>query len=172
MQKKAARLFVLPILFLISCSGSSNDNPSSFADDPLNLSTGQCFNDFSSLDLEYGDDSVDAGSVEVVNCMSPHNGEVIAVYSSVPLSGRNSSDPASDLCTNEMFSFVKSFFSNLNDYEFNLIGESFDKKFQNIYYTYANEYGGTDINNTIVCTISSGYTLTKTYLRESLKELN
>ena len=118
MQKKAARLFVLPILFLISCSGSSNDNPSSFVDDPLNLSTGQCFNDFSSLDLDYGDDSVDAGSVEVVNCMSPHNGEVIAVYSSVPLSGRNSSDPAHDICFNEMFGFVKSFFPNLNDYEF------------------------------------------------------
>ena len=164
---------ILLIIFLVSCSEANNiENPSSFVDDPLNLITGQCFNDFSSLDLEYGDDSVDAGSVEVVNCMSPHNGEVIAVYSSVPLSGRNSSNPASDLCTNEMFSFVKSFFPNLNDYEFNLIGESFDKKFQNIYYTYANEYGGTDINNTIVCTISSGYTLTKTYLRESLKELN
>ena len=164
---------ILLILFLVSCSEANNiENPSSFVDDPLNLSTGQCFNDFSSLDLEYGDDSVDAGSVEVVNCMSPHNGEVIAVYSSVPLSGRNSSDPVHDLCFNEMFGFVKSFFPNHNDYEFNLIAESFDKKFQNIYYTYANEYGGNDINNTIVCTISSRYTLTKTYLSESLKELN
>ena len=67
------KLLALLILFLVSCSEANNiENPSSFVDDPLNLSTGQCFNDFSSLDLEYGDDSVDAGSVEVVNLSLIH----------------------------------------------------------------------------------------------------
>ena len=173
MQKNFSLFFIPLILFLASCSESDSiENPSSFVDDPLNLSTGQCFNDFSSLDLEYGDDNVDAGSVEVVSCMSPHNGEVLAVYSSVPLSDRNSSDPIGDLCLNETLDFIMSLFPNLNEIEFNLIAEGFDKNFHTIFYTIRDEYDEPDIDNTIVCTVSSKYTLTKTYLSESLKELN
>ena len=178
MQKKAAKLFVLPILFLISCSGSNNnnnnnnDNPSSFIDDPLNLKTGQCFNDFSDLYKQYGDGAADATFVEVVSCSTPHNFEVTAVYSSVPLSYRNSADPVNDLCVDESVNLLRLVFPNKTGNDFYQIALEFDKKFKTQMFGVYDLYGEIDIDQTIICSVTSSYTLAKTNLTESIRELN
>tara|TARA_B100000925_G_C21902079_1_gene427533 strand:+ start:324 stop:845 length:522 start_codon:yes stop_codon:yes gene_type:complete len=171
MYKYSSVSFILLIL-LSGCSESENpsSNPSSFIDNPLNLTTGQCFNDFSNLDLEYEDGSVDAESVEVVSCNTPHNNEVLGVYSSVPLSYRNLTDPPNDLCVDETSNYISSL-PKLKNVEFDIIAEVFDSNFMISFYTYRGEYGKIDLNNTIVCAVSSTYTLTKKNLSESLPEL-
>ena len=175
MQKRTTRLFFLPILFLISCSESnnSNDNPSSFTDDPLNLKIGQCYIDYSLLDQEYGDDAIETQGIEVVSCLSPHNHEVTAVFLSVPLSYRNSPTPFSDLCVSETRALLESTFPGISSYEFFQIATEFDEKFKTQMYGYPTEIGinNLDLDNTVVCSISRGYTLTKNFLSETLKEL-
>ena len=120
--------------------------------------------------MEYGDDSVDAESVEVVSCNTPHNFEVLGVYSSVPLSYRNSIDPINDLCVNETVNYISSL-PKLTNVEFDIIAEVFDSNFSIIFYTHRDEYGEPDLNNTIICSVSSIYTLTKKNLSESFTEL-
>ncbi|MAQ97698.1 MAG: hypothetical protein CMD50_00165 [Gammaproteobacteria bacterium] len=173
MQKNSSLFFIPLILFLVSCSESDSiENPSSFMDDPVNLNVGDCFNDFSNLDLEYGDDNVDAEYVEVVSCLSPHNNEVFAVYSSVPLSYRDLPNSISELCFEEMLDVIRSFHPSSTGAELNAVLEDFDNNFQGVFFFHRDENNEPDPYNTIVCSISSKYTLTKTYLSESLKELN
>tara|TARA_B100001059_G_scaffold215087_1_gene232317 strand:+ start:6162 stop:6704 length:543 start_codon:yes stop_codon:yes gene_type:complete len=174
MFKKTPTLFILPIIFLISCSESNNTtNPSSFVDDPLNLKTGQCYIDYTLLDQEFGDNAVEIGGVEVVSCLSPHNMEVTAVFASVPLSYRDSPTPVSDLCVSESRALLESIVPIKNSIEFFQIATEFDKKFKTQMYAYPTEIGKNDmdLDNTVVCSISSGYTLSKNSLSEALKEL-
>ena len=173
MNKFLALLLTLPILFLISCSDLDNSkNPSSFVDDPLNLNLGQCFNDFNQLDLTAEDGNVDSQNIEVVNCMNPHNHEVTAVYSSIPMSYRSYADPSNDLCVDKSLEILKSVFPNKSSDEFYRIALEFDKIFYTQIYGVYDTYGEIDEEETIVCSVTTKYTLTKTYLAESIKELN
>ena len=173
MQKNSSLFFIPLILFLVSCSESvSIENPSSFMDDPLNLSIGDCFNDFSNLDQEYGDENVFDVYVEVVSCLSPHNNEVYAVYSSVPLSYRDLPNPPSELCFDEMTDVIRSFHPSSTGAEWNAVLEDFDNNFSGVFFSHRDQNNEPDPYSTVVCSASSKYTLTKTSLSESLKELN
>ena len=172
MKEFLNKTFLLMILFLAGCSETNLDNPSSFTDSPLNLNVGDCFNDFSNLDMDAGS-SVDAQDIEVVGCSNAHNGEVFAAYSSVPLSYRDSSDPLGDMCIDGALDLIDSLFPNASYPELSLVYEKFDNSFQTQwFYNKVGDSYSPDLDNKVVCTISSNYNLTKTTISDSIKELN
>ena len=172
MKEFLNKTLLLMILFLAGCSEKNLDNPSSFTDSPLNLNAGDCFNDFSNLDMDAGS-SVDAQYIEVVGCSNAHNGEVYAAYSSVPLSYRDSSDPLGDMCIDGALDLIDSLFPNASYTELSSVYEKFDNNFQTQwFYNKVGDSYSPDLDNKVVCTISSNYNLTKTTISDSIKELN
>ena len=82
-------------------------------------------------------------------------------------------DPLGDMCIDGALDLIDSLFPNASYTELSLVYEKFDNSFQTQwFYNKVGDSYSPDLDNKVVCTISSNYNLTKTTISDSIKELN
>tara|TARA_A100001011_G_scaffold220575_1_gene228544 strand:- start:248 stop:733 length:486 start_codon:yes stop_codon:yes gene_type:complete len=160
----------MAIFLALSCS---NDKIS------LDLSVGDCFVDLSNMAVNVdgydAGDMIDLTAVEEIDCSEPHNAEIYAEFTSVPLKYRSEDDPFDAACYGSLIDYIGYLYPV--EYDSQLLDgfvEEFDKKFSYITNFYTLPEGSSDIgdiDNYFNCQLISDNSLLFGKFEETIRKL-
>ena len=155
-------IFILfPLFFLFSCSET-----------PLDLQVGDCYIDKSGSPAP--GESVELGTVEIVNCTEPHNYEIIAAFPSVPYKYRSYDQPMDEACYSATVDYIIALHPYKNENSMQYIFGKFDERFSYEYNYTRISYNSMepDLNADFNCAIFSKNSLIIGPFKKTIKSFN